>query len=315
MPKASIIMPAYNMAKFIRETIDSILNQDYTDFECIIIDDGSTDATSQIVHSYNDKRIKYIRQECSGGPSKPRNIGLQHAKGEYLFLFDADDVMSYGKIKKSIEALDACKEADLLFTNFSSIDASGNILKPDYLFSYESLRRALSAAPNIGESFFISAKKIYAALIYENFIGTSSVVLRKSALSSSDIFNEELKNSDDRLFWLTFTKSHNVIYLNEKLHLYRVQPDSISGQGFVRRGESKIKGLKLVYGQCEDEGLRCVVRRQIASDYASLAYAYKKNKMYAEQTYNAKQSLHYALSFKALKMFLLGFIVGLLQKQ
>ena len=91
-PKISVIMPAYNAALYIREAIESVLNQSFQNFEFIIINDGSTDETLNIIQSFNDSRIVLINNSKNLGIIKTRNIGLQLAKGEYIAKMDADDV-------------------------------------------------------------------------------------------------------------------------------------------------------------------------------------------------------------------------------
>lgn len=304
MCKASIIIPAYNAAHYIGQTIDSILLQTWKDFECIIIDDGSSDNTISVVQSYKDSRIKVIAQGNSGGPAKPRNAGLAAAAGEYIFMFDSDDIMHPEKLALSIAALDEHRDADILFSNFASIDEQGEIIKPNFLQEYDSLWNLLEGELKENTAVKITAARIYSALVRINFIGTSSVVLRKSALSSSDLFDETLKNSDDRLFWILFTKKHNAIYLNSVLHQYRIQRNSISKQDFVRRGPNKIKALEIARNDCDDVALKKILNSQIATDYANLAYAYKlKNDSKNERIY-ALKSIKIKMTKRSVKLLL-----------
>lgn len=100
-PLVSIVMPAYNMATFLLECIPSILEQDYNNFELIIVDDGSTDKTNDIVQSFSDNRIVYVQHEHDYMASM--NIGIQLTKGKYIMRMDADDLMLQGRIKKQVE--------------------------------------------------------------------------------------------------------------------------------------------------------------------------------------------------------------------
>lgn len=302
MCKASIVIPAYNAQSYIEQTISSILNQSFQDFEIIIIDDGSTDSTESSVKAINDHRIKYIKQKNSGGPAGPRNLGLKESKGEYVFIFDADDIMLPEKLYLSIEALDSHPDADLLFTNFSTIDEYGNELKENFLEEYETLWNLLGDKSKY--SAVIEPESICSALVRVNFIGTSSVVLRKKALRPTDLFNESLRNSDDRLFWILFAKNHKFLFLNEVLHKYRILKNSISNQGFIRRGPSKIHALKIVRDNLNTPELIEIVNRQISIDYVSLAYAYKEIGNRGEQRRNALKSLAIKINIKAIKLLL-----------
>src|SRR5690606_3082381 len=115
MPKASIVIPAYNAGAYITRTLDSILSQSLEDFECLVIDDGSTDNTAELVNSYQDQRIRLFRQANSGGPAAPRNVGLENARADYIFIFDSDDIMLPDKLKITVAALDAHLDVDMAF--------------------------------------------------------------------------------------------------------------------------------------------------------------------------------------------------------
>lgn len=306
MCKASIIVPAYNAAEYIENTINSILSQDFSDFEIIVVNDGSTDATEEKIKAIAllDERVKYVAQPNSGGPAKPRNVGISYAKGEFIFIFDADDLMLKGKLDRSIECLERFPDADLLFTNFSTIDASGNILKENFLNEYDTLWN-LTDGRSI-DWCYLPADKISPAVIKVNFIGTSGVVLRKSALHISDRFDETLKNSDDRLFWMLFSLKHNFVFLNEVLHQYRILPGSISNQGFIRRGPSKIQALKIVMNRVNNQALKKELALQISRDYATLAYGFRQKGDSGSQRENALLSLKYEFNYKAIKLLILS---------
>ena len=106
MPKVSVLMSAYNEEKYISEAIDSILSQTFSDFEFIIIDDGSSDSTVNIIKSYKDKRIKLIENEKNLGLIKSLNKGLDLAKGEYIARMDADDISVVDRFQKQVDFLD-----------------------------------------------------------------------------------------------------------------------------------------------------------------------------------------------------------------
>jgi glycosyltransferase involved in cell wall biosynthesis len=309
--RASIIVPAYNAEKFITETLQSILAQTCPDFECLVVDDGSTDNTVAMVRTFADPRIRVITQDNFGGPARPRNVGLDQAKGDYVFIFDADDIMSPNKVELAIKALDENPQADMLFTNFTSIDDHGKVLSSNYLEAYDTLWNLIGGVPTENAAIVIPAKEFYSAIIKINFVGTSGVVLRKSALSKADRFNEALKNSDDRLFWILFTKKHNVIYLNIFGHQYRRQRDGISNQGFMRRAASKIRALEIVKDDCCDSDLKKVVIKQIAIDYAALSYCYREVGDRINTLRYALLSLKYYPNFRGLKLIIQAMLTPL----
>ena len=117
LPKVSVFIPAYNVEKYIAEAIQSILDQTFTDFELIVINDGSTDKTSEIVKSFNDPRIVFIENKENQKLVRVRNQGLEMARGEYLALMDADDISMPQRLAKQVAFLDANPEVGILGTD------------------------------------------------------------------------------------------------------------------------------------------------------------------------------------------------------
>ena len=115
--KVSVIMPAYNRETYIRESIDSVLAQRFTDFELIVVDDGSTDATAAIVESYTDRRIRLIRQS-NRGVSVARNTGLEAARGRFITFLDSDDLY-YPDFLNTLFRLIRSTKTDMVFCDFS----------------------------------------------------------------------------------------------------------------------------------------------------------------------------------------------------
>jgi glycosyltransferase involved in cell wall biosynthesis len=239
----TVVIPCYNSANYILDTLSSVLQQDYRDFEVIIVDDGSTDDTAKVIEPFRS-RIRYIHQKNSGGPAKPRNVGIQLAQGDLISFFDSDDVMIAGKLKTAAEVFSKQPEIDLLFTNFCSIDVTGNVLKSDYLGSYQEFRRALLPAdePLTG---LLRGRELYHELLKANFIGTSSVVVRRAALMEVGGFDESLYNSDDRDMWFKLAWANKTFaFCNKNYHMYRYRTDSVSKQRVHRRFPSVINVLQ-----------------------------------------------------------------------
>lgn len=131
--KVSIIMPAYNQENYIGEAVDSVLKQTYENWELIVVDDGSVDATSSIVSKYPDSRIRYLRQ-TKQGVCVARNLGIRETVGEYVAFLDADDLFHPDKLKVQVEYLNHHPEAGLVFVSRIEIDRFG---KPMGFFSHE----------------------------------------------------------------------------------------------------------------------------------------------------------------------------------
>jgi len=126
MPSVSCLMPCYNNAEYLTEAIQSLLNQTYKDFELIIVNDGSTDSTDEIMDYFvkKDKRVKYFKNKKNEGIAKTRNIAFKHSKGEYIAIIDADDIYAPSKLK---DALTAIKKVDIVYTPILNADADGKV--------------------------------------------------------------------------------------------------------------------------------------------------------------------------------------------
>ncbi|MGX4598600.1 glycosyltransferase family 2 protein [Faecalimicrobium sp. JNUCC 81] len=204
----SIITPMYNSEKFIEKTIESVLNQTYENWEMLIVDDCSTDNSSDIAKSYaqNDSRIKYIKTKNNQGVSHARNIALKNAEGQFLAFLDSDDIWDKDKLKKQISFMDKNNYV-ITFTAYELIDENND---------------RLDKVINVPKSVD------YNTLLKGNVLGCLTVIIDKSKL------NFEVKMSgvrhEDYVLWLAILKSGHVAYgLNEVLALYRKSSTSLSG--------------------------------------------------------------------------------------
>lgn len=206
----SVIIPAYNAAAFIEETIHSITAQSYTNWEMIIVDDGSIDGTSRICRSFDDKRIKVFSQ-MNGGVAAARNCGLTVAKGELVVFFDADDLMTPDFLLARVRELE----------NDRQLGYVGGIVETFPIA--QEVRKAAGSDPD-NEILFFDA----------SFVSIpSNYMFRKEILVNNHIlFNRQLSSSADKLFILEvskFAKGKNITDENAKL-LYRHTPQSMSNK-------------------------------------------------------------------------------------
>jgi glycosyltransferase involved in cell wall biosynthesis len=205
-PLISVIMPVYNGEKFIRETIDSVLNQTYQNFEFIIVNDGSIDSTRQIISSYDDKRIVPLNLTRNQGVSNARNMGTDLSKGEFIAFCDADDLYDPGRLQTQL---------DFLICN-PSVDVCGS-----YFIVFEDGQEKLIEHPitdrDIKEHFFTG-----------NCIGQPSV-MGKSGVFRTYKYNPELQASEDYDLW-TRMATGGVVFANvpQPLVKYRLHPAQAS---------------------------------------------------------------------------------------
>jgi hypothetical protein len=208
-PKISVILPVYNAQPYLRESIESILNQSFQDFELIMINDGSTDGSLSIMESYTDQRIRIINQANAGLPVS-LNRAIATAKGEYLARQDADDISLPERLAKQVAYLDARSQCALLGT-WAQI-----------LVENTPTDRTLSHPHLNGDIQF--------KLLFFNCFVHSSVMIRKSALETSGLYPEDPEKfpPEDYDLWLRIAKHWEVANLPEILLQYRELPNSIS---------------------------------------------------------------------------------------
>lgn len=215
-PQISVIIPCYNQAQFLEETLQSVLNQTHTIWECIIVNDGSTDNTEEIANKWCklDARFKYVYKE-NGGLSSARNTGLQVAKGYYIQLLDADDLIKPSKFEEQLEDL---QQAQVSISDYFSF-VDGDIEKP-------AKHRYL--LPFISEVDF--KKEIILDWEYRKSIPCHSVIFEKRLIEENNIkFNENLSNHEDWVFWVQVLSISKKIKNNSKvLALYRIRNSSMS---------------------------------------------------------------------------------------
>ena len=220
----SVIVPTYNRADLISETIESILNQTYKNFELIIVDDGSTDNTEEVIRKFKDSRIKYIKTDNWGGPARPRNTGIKKAKGEYIAFCDDDDIWLPKKLEKQIRVFQISNETAMLYTRFKTIE--GGVIS-NKIF------------PENGK---YNSGNIFKSIYLRNLIACSSVMVKRSVLDQVGLFNTDpnLIAVEDADLWLRIALKHIIKCTDDlPLLLYRIQSQSIS-QGFIQRTKRSI---------------------------------------------------------------------------
>ena len=215
--KISVIMPTKNAEKYINEAIDSILNQTFSDFEFLIIDDNSTDDTLRIIHSYNDKRIKLVNGPQKG-LSAALNFGIKLAQGEYIARMDADDISLPHRFEKQVRYLDTHPEVSLLGTWQEHFGDKTGIHKPN-------------CEPDIAKM----------ALIFSCDFCHSTAMFRKNIFIENDLFYPENSPIEDFELWSKAIASINVANIPEILGKYRVHNKSITAQKNYIMGEYETK--------------------------------------------------------------------------
>lgn len=216
----SIIIPLYNKENYILDAINSVLDQTYTEFELIVVNDGSTDNSGQIVEKINDQRIKVINQQNSG-VSVARNNGVKNARYNYVAFLDGDDIWGIQYLEAMKSLIEKYPSCDVFFSNYMRLDSKDiseniSVLKTDYI-----------KAIYIDDYFdFYNKEKVG--------MTSSSTVMTKESINSVGGFNENFTRGEDLLLWTELSIRYEVAYIDYIGAIYRKTPDSLSNSSFPK---------------------------------------------------------------------------------
>jgi len=220
-PKISVVMSVYNGERYLGEAVESIFNQTFSDFEFIIINDGSTDRTPEILTEFDDPRAKVINQP-NRGLTASLNRAIRLAKGEYIARMDADDISEPTRLERQVEVLDRDPDVVLVACWYEVIDEKGNFL-------------AHRRLPTDG-------RELTRLLMHENPICHGSVLMRKEAIEAVGLYDENLRYAQDYDLWLRMLrKGYSFSIVPEFLYRYRISPESVAKLYLQRRYAALIK--------------------------------------------------------------------------
>lgn len=253
-PTVSVVIPTYNTARYISEAIESVLAQSYRDFEIIVVDDGSTDNTYEVIkqcHANNTQDVElievnnpfqqtqrtqptqptqltkliYIYQE-NRGRAGARNTGIKAARGKCIAFLDSDDLWTFGKLEKQVEIMEGNKKIDFLFGDKQRFSDDGKIITT-----------SMAKKQGFDENFFGDPLYVcdsYRKLLQGNFIPTGTVMMKRESFERTGLFDENTY-VEDYEFWLRVALFNNMAHSN---HLWELERD---------REGSGSKNLKAVY--------------------------------------------------------------------
>lgn len=210
-PLISVLMPAFNSGKFIKQSIDSILNQTYTNFELLIADDGSTDNTKKVISGFNDSRIKIFHNEFNLGYLKTWNKLIQESQGEYITFMDADDYSDVNRLQMLFDKLEVNQEIDICGSNFTKVNEKGELGEISDFSTNGDL--IFEAMPN--DYFFIGSALMIRRRVYDEIGGYHE-------------FFDRMGQEDHYWIYLCLEK-FKMTNIEESLYYYRFNPDSVSG--------------------------------------------------------------------------------------
>lgn len=202
-PEYSVIITVYNKERHVGQAIESVLRQTYRDFELIVIDDGSSDGSGDIIRSFSDERMRYVHQKNSGLPAAARNRGMDMALGRYIALLDGDDHWHEDKLRRCKDALDKMPKVNLVCHNVAFV-YRGKILKTTRFGPY--------------------VDWMHDKLLFEgNCLGPSAVVIRREVFFDQRLrFNEDrsLFALEDYEYWLRLSLKNRFFFMPDTLGYY-----------------------------------------------------------------------------------------------
>jgi glycosyltransferase involved in cell wall biosynthesis len=222
MPRVSIIIPTYNRAGYLTESVQSVLDQSFGDFELIVVDDGSTDNTKEAIESFKDPHIRYIYQE-NRGISAARNTGIKHSSGEYVAFLDSDDLRLPRYLEKNVELLDSRPDIGIVFSDLyvfeSETESSLGSMWKGVLKYRESYLREIESG----------VRRPLAALFKDGPFSNAFIV-RRQVLDEAGYYDESLPNgNEDFEFYVRVLLHIRVGFVYEPLGRYRIHSDNLSG--------------------------------------------------------------------------------------
>ena len=221
MPKITVLMPVYNCELYIQEAVDSILNQTYTDFEFLILDDASTDQTVSIIKNYKDSRIQLIEKPLNTGYTNSLNYGLQLAKGKYIARMDGDDISFSERFARQVSYLEANPDVVLCGTSYKII---GNDKKLSFPENHDAIKLAL---------------------LRGNCIAHPSVMIKKKILDDfSIIYDTSKEPAEDYDMWVRLLCIGNLHIIQDVLLEYRIYNTQVSKK---RAEEQKKNDIKIKF--------------------------------------------------------------------
>lgn len=222
MPKISVIMPAYNAEKYIREAMDSVLNQSFSDFELIILNDCSKDETEKVILSYEDKRIVYVKNEENLGVARTLNKGVQMAKGEYIARMDADDISLPQRFEKQAAFLESHPKVAVVGVGVTVFDEDGDV--QTRLFSQEPAMMRVD-------------------MLFACGLAHPGVMLRASAIRSLGGYDPAYNGLEDYELWDRVMEGWDICALPEVGLRYRFHSGQVT-QNRSEKHEALLRSLK-----------------------------------------------------------------------
>lgn len=255
-PLVSVVIATYNMGQYLSLAIDSILQQTWKNLEVIVVDDGSTDSTEEVMEQYrDDTKVIYIKNENQGQP-KAKNCGIKNTKGDFIAFCDADDFWEKNKLELQIPQF-ANPKVGVVYSEVSFIDEHNNrYTKDDHEVRYSG--------------------KVTNQMLIENFVPFGTSVIRRECINQNGIFDEEFRMGIDWDLWLRYSLDWEFVYVPQQTYVYRVWSGQMSNN-YRGRYDHANRILRKFVSQHGNKLDHKYVRKAWADMYMREAAVYARN--------------------------------------
>ncbi len=251
----SVVLATYNTERFLAEAVRSVLGQTYGNLELIVVDDGSTDGTRELVEQFlGDPRVRYLYQPNAGQPAAD-NLGISHARGSFIAFIDADDVWMLDKLARQMPLFAASARVGVVFSSITHVDEDGQRLVAHQVPRY--------------------AGRVTDRLFVHNFVPFSSSVVRRECFDRIGTFDATLRGSYDYDLWLRASVDYDFALVEDSTVYYRVWPGQMSHR-FRVFYDGGIRVMRRFQAANQRELSARAARNGWANTYAGRAYCIKK---------------------------------------
>jgi glycosyltransferase involved in cell wall biosynthesis len=280
MSRVSVIVPTYNCAPYLVEAIDSVLSQTYKATEIIVVDDGSSDNTWDVLEPYVQRAaVKYIRQSKQG-PGSARNVGIRSATGDYIAFLDADDALTEDSLEKRVALLRDFPQMSFVFSDYF-YQGQGSSRGFALLKKERFLEKFAGLASNASKGRVFSSDNFGDVFDIPFFVHTNTVLLRRGALDNVGLFRTDIVVGEDTDMWLRLAKSGAIGYVDAPLAYHKRYRGTLTTKDPLKYGEDRLLFLDALGKQHANfRNASSVISRRLGLVHYDLGcHCYKEKKI------------------------------------
>lgn len=277
VPRISVIIPVYNRAALVGRALDSVFAQTCRDYEIIVVDDGSSDGSVELLESYGDRLIT-VRQ-ANAGAAAARNAGIALARGEFIAFLDSDDEWCSDKLRCQVEYFDVHPDVALVYTDMIEV-VDGYVESEAYLHC--------GAYSRTGEG------DLYEALLHENFIFTPTVMVRRTIFDGVGMFDTQLAICEDRDLWLRIARQFSIGFLDQPLTIrHRHGTNLTTNRELYMLSHLALFEKELAYSESHAPQFVPLIRKKLAARHEEAGLHYLRVAQGRQARRHLASSRHY----------------------